>query len=207
MDPGARGLGIRRVRTALCPGLCPFRSRFHCHDGRRDPFRGRRRIAHRFTGLDPGGLRGVPHRRRYLARDWVARKIAGNARFRAIDEAVAQEGAKIVLLTRLSPVFPFALLNYAYGLTRIPFRSYCLASWVGMFPGTVLYVYLGALAGDLATLASGKRERTPTEWAFFAVGLAATAVLTVFITRIARKALAKVVPTQPTMSMERGNPA
>lgn len=130
---------------------------------------------------------------RHAARDWIARKMAGNALFRAVDEAVAREGAKIVLLTRLSPVFPFSLMNYAYGLTRIPLRAYVLASWVGMIPGGLLYVYLGAATGDLAALAAGRRARSGAEWAFFAVGLAATAAATLFVTRIARHALSRVV--------------
>jgi uncharacterized membrane protein YdjX (TVP38/TMEM64 family) len=134
---------------------------------------------------------------RHLARERVARAIAGNERFRAIDEAVGREGWKIVGLTRLSPVFPFNLLNYGYGITAVRLRDYVLASWVGMFPGTVLYVYLGSLAGNLATLgAKGggqARARTPAEWALFGVGLLATAAVTVFVTRLARAALAKRV--------------
>ena len=69
---------------------------------------------------------------RYIARDWVARKVEGNPRFKSIDEAVGREGWKIVGLTRLSPVFPFNLLNYAYGLTRVSLRDYALASWIGI---------------------------------------------------------------------------
>jgi len=130
---------------------------------------------------------------RYLARGWVAKKIEGNAKFKAIDEAVAQEGWKIVGLTRLSPVFPFNLLNYAFGLTQVSLRHYFFASWVGMMPGTVMYVYIGSLAGDLATLGTQGRTRTPGEWALYAVGLAATVVVTVYVTTIARKALKKRV--------------
>lgn len=126
---------------------------------------------------------------RYLARDWVARKIEGNARFRAIDEAVAREGWKIVGLTRLSPVFPFNLLNYAFGLTRVGLRAYVLASWIGMMPGTLMYVYIGSLAGDLAAVGAGQRARTPAEWALYAVGLVATVAVTVYVTRLARGAL------------------
>src|ERR1019366_4448940 len=74
---------------------------------------------------------------RYLARDWVAAKIAGNARFAAIDAAVAKEGWKIVGLCRLSPAFPFNLLNYAFGLTQVSLKDYFFASWLGMLPGTV----------------------------------------------------------------------
>jgi uncharacterized membrane protein YdjX (TVP38/TMEM64 family) len=130
---------------------------------------------------------------RYLARDWVAGKIQGNQKFEAIDVAVAQEGWKIVGLTRLSPVFPFNLLNYTFGLTQVSLKDYFLASWIGMLPGTVMYVYIGSLAGDLATLGSGERSRTPAEWALYVVGLVATVVLTLYITRIAQRALSRKV--------------
>jgi uncharacterized membrane protein YdjX (TVP38/TMEM64 family) len=123
---------------------------------------------------------------RYFARDWVTKKIAGNATFAAIDRAVAAEGWKIVGLTRLSPVFPFSLLNYAFGLTRVRLRDYALASWIGMMPGTVMYVYLGSLAR-----AAGDRQRTPGEWTLYGIGLAATIAVTIVITRIARAALAR----------------
>ncbi len=127
---------------------------------------------------------------RYLARDWVSGKIAGNDKFKAIDEAVGREGWKIVLLTRLSPVFPFNLLNYAFGLTKVSLKHYFFASWVGMIPGTIMYVYIGSLAGDLAKLGAGQRTRTTGEWIMYGVGLLATLAVTVFVTRIARKALA-----------------
>ena len=123
---------------------------------------------------------------RYFARDWVAKKIEGNASFAAIDRAVAAEGWKIVGLTRLSPAFPFSLLNYAFGLTRVSLRDYVVASWIGMMPGTVMYVYIGSLAR-----VAGDRTRTPGEWALLGLGLVATIAVTIFITRIARTALAK----------------
>ena len=122
---------------------------------------------------------------RHLARDWVAGRIEGNAKFKAIDEGVAREGWKIVGLVRLSPVFPFNLLNYAFGVTRVSLRDYFWASWVGMVPGTVMYVYIGSLGRDLAT----GRSRTPAEWTLYAVGLAATVGVTLFVTRLARRAL------------------
>src|SRR5262249_6857951 len=125
---------------------------------------------------------------RYLARGWVAKRIEGNATFSAIDRAVADEGWKIVGLTRLSPVFPFNLLNYGFGVTRVKLRDYVLASWIGMMPGTILYVYLGSLAR-----AAGDRTRTPAEWALYGVGLIATILVTITITRIARKALARKI--------------
>lgn len=131
---------------------------------------------------------------RYLVRGWVERTIAANPRFQAIDAAVAREGWKIVALLRLSPVVPFNLLNYAFGVTRVRLRDYVLASWAGMLPGVLLYVYLGSLAGDLAIGGAAGRTRTPAEWALYAVGLLATVAVTVYVTRIARAALAKRVP-------------
>src|SRR6266567_6784469 len=128
---------------------------------------------------------------RYFARDAIARKIEGNARFAAIDKAVASEGWKIVGLTRLSPVFPFTLLNYAFGLTRVSLRDYMLASWIGMMPGTVMYVYLGSLA----KAAMGARTRATGEWVLYGVGLCATVAVTLFVTRIARRALQKKTAT------------
>ncbi len=127
---------------------------------------------------------------RYLARDWVAKKIAGNVAFAAIDRAVAAEGWKIVGLTRLSPAFPFSLLNYAFGVTRVSLRDYVLASWIGMMPGTVMYVYVGSLAR-----AAGDRSRTPAEWTLYAVGLIATIGVTIVVTRLARRALAQRTQT------------
>ncbi|MBL9192308.1 MAG: TVP38/TMEM64 family protein [Opitutaceae bacterium] len=126
---------------------------------------------------------------RYLARSWVQRRIESNARFAAIDRAVGREGWKIVGLTRLSPVFPFTLLNYAFGLTQVRFRDYLIASWIGMMPGTVLYVYLGSIAS--AAGASGGAARTPLQWTLYGVGLLATAAVSFLVTRIARRALAQ----------------
>jgi uncharacterized membrane protein YdjX (TVP38/TMEM64 family) len=126
---------------------------------------------------------------RTLARQWVEKQVAASPRFRALDQAVQEQGFKIVLLTRLSPVFPFVLLNYAFGLTRVSFRDYVLASWIGMLPGTVMYVYLGSTIKDLADLAAGTVEGGPAQRILFWVGLVATVVVTIFITRLARAAL------------------
>ena len=124
---------------------------------------------------------------RYLARDWVRRQLEGNRKFGAIDDAVGREGWKIVLLTRLSPVFPFNLLNYAFGLTAVTLRDYLLATWIGIMPGSVLYVYLGSLGGNLA--ASGESHRTPAQWALDVVGLAATLGVAIYASRLASRAL------------------
>jgi len=128
---------------------------------------------------------------RYVARSAVERRVAGNERFAAIDRAVGEQGRKIVFLLRLSPVFPFNLLNYALGLTRVRFADYAIAS-IGMLPGTLLYVYSGKVAGDVAALAGGaEMERGTGGTVLLVVGLVATVVVTTFVTRIARRALAE----------------
>lgn len=130
---------------------------------------------------------------RYLARDWVARQLTSYPRFQAIDYAVGKTGFKVVFLTRLSPLFPFNLLNYAYGVTSVTLKDYSLAS-LGMLPGTILYVYLGSLAGDLATLSLGDRPQPTTAgWIVNGIGLITTIIATLYITQIARKALQTVV--------------
>ncbi len=132
---------------------------------------------------------------RYIARGWVTRKIAGNATFTAIDEAVAAEGWKIVGLARLSPVFPFNLLNYALGLTKVTLGQYFLASWIGMLPGTIMFVYVGSLAGSLASIGQPDGGKTPMEWALYGLGLLATVAVTVIVTRIAKRAMQQRIPT------------
>lgn len=130
---------------------------------------------------------------RYLARAWVSQKIADNPKFAAIDQAVARAGFKIVLLTRLSPVFPFNLLNYAFGITGVSLQNYALGS-IGMIPGTVMYVYLGSLAGDLARLGIVEQPTAATvQWGMRIVGLMATVAVTLYVTWIARRALAAEV--------------
>lgn len=133
---------------------------------------------------------------RYLARGWVAGKTEHNPRFRAIDEAVGREGWKIVLLTRLSPIFPFNLLNYSYGLTGVTAPAYFFASWIGMLPGTVMYVYFGSLAANLATLGQASSSRGAVQWVLYGVGLVATVAVTVFVTRLARRALGKTLEVE-----------
>jgi uncharacterized membrane protein YdjX (TVP38/TMEM64 family) len=131
---------------------------------------------------------------RSIARDWVARRLAGRPKTAAIARAVETEGFKIVLLTRLSPVLPFNVLNYAFGVTAVPFRKYVLASWIGMLPGTIMYVYLGSAANSLATLLSGDQPRSTGQQVLFILGLAATVAATIIVTRTARRALKEIVP-------------
>ena len=121
---------------------------------------------------------------RYVARGAIERKLAHRPRFRAIDRAVAKQGLKIIFLVRLSPVFPYNLLNYGLGLTRVKLLHYVLAC-TGMIPGTFLYVYYGKALGSLAAVAGGAApERGVGDWALLGVGLAATVAVTAFVTRI-----------------------
>ena len=128
---------------------------------------------------------------RYLLRSAIEERLEGKAKFSAIDRAVGDEGLKIVFLLRLTPIVPFNLLNYALGLTRVRFADYMIAS-VGMIPGTLLYVYSGKLAGDVAALAGD--PTIARGWGYYsllALGLAATVAVTLVLTRSARRALAE----------------
>ncbi|MCC6696911.1 MAG: TVP38/TMEM64 family protein [Candidatus Hydrogenedentes bacterium] len=126
---------------------------------------------------------------RYLARDVVAARLAASRRLKAFDEAIAQRGWKIVVLLRLSPVFPWTVINYALGLTRISLVQYVLASWLGMLPGTILYVYAGSLAGSLAKLEAEEASRSPAEWVLYVAGLLITVALTLYLADVARRTI------------------
>ncbi|EHC08876.1 TVP38/TMEM64 family protein [Fischerella thermalis] len=133
---------------------------------------------------------------RYLTRDWVCRQLEKHPKFKAIDQAVAKQGFKIVFLTRLSPIFPFNLLNYAFGITQVSLKDYILGS-IGMIPGTVMYVYIGSLATDLAMISTHHQPTTAEteigKWLIQIIGLTATVLVTIYVTRIAQKALQKSV--------------
>ena len=127
---------------------------------------------------------------RYFARDRVSSLARKNAKFAAVDDAIGRQGWKIVFLLRLSPLMPFSASNYLYGLTAVRFWPYVLASWIGMLPGTVLYVYLGAAGkAGLQAAASQGTPQTPVQTVFLAAGLVSTLVVTWYASRIARKAL------------------
>lgn len=129
---------------------------------------------------------------RFVARASVERLTNRNEKFKAIDRAIGEQGWKLILLLRLSPLIPFNVSNYFYGITSVKFWPYVLASWVGMFPGTVLYVYLGTVSkAGLQAASGGGGQRGPLEWVMLGVGLVATIVVTIWVTRIARRALKK----------------
>ena len=132
---------------------------------------------------------------RHWLRGWVEIRLARYPLFTAIDAAVSAQGARVVFLTRLTPLFPFNTLNYAYGLTRVRFRDYLLASCVGMAPGTLLVVYLGAAAGESVKAGAHGRARTSVEWVFYGIGLLATIAAVALVAREAKRVLARHAST------------
>jgi uncharacterized membrane protein YdjX (TVP38/TMEM64 family) len=129
---------------------------------------------------------------RYLARDQIEQKVADNPKFKRIDRAIGERGARLIFLLRLSPLIPFNLSNYFYGLSSVRFWPYPLASWIGMLPGTLLYVYLGAAGKASLNGAAGQAsDHSPFEYTFFGIGLIATVIATIWVTRIARRELSK----------------
>ena len=126
---------------------------------------------------------------RTLLRDWAARKTSDSARVRAISRAVEQEGFKIVLLLRLSPLIPFNALNYALSLSRVRLGTYVAASAIGMLPGTALYVYLGSLAPTAAQLATAAGGAGTVRLGLYIAGFLATIIVVVIATRAAKRVL------------------
>lgn len=128
---------------------------------------------------------------RTLGRARVTAWLARDDRMAAVGRAVAGKGVTVVLLLRLSPIFPYNVLNYALGLSDIRYRDFLLGS-IGMLPGTFLYTYYGKIVGDVAALVAGTSPpRGPEYYALLGVGLLATAAVTVVVTRAARAALAQ----------------
>jgi uncharacterized membrane protein YdjX (TVP38/TMEM64 family) len=126
---------------------------------------------------------------RRLARDRIQRRMGFDSRLRALDRAIGEDGLKLVFLLRLSPVFPYGILNYTLGLTRISFRRYLLATLLGLLPKTILYVSLGAGLRRVSDLASGDIELGTAQVVLMSIGLASTAVAGIVVTRIAGRAL------------------
>ena len=134
---------------------------------------------------------------RYFARDWVTRRLKKYPQAAAIDRAIEKNGFKAVVLLRLQPVLPFNILNYALGLTSIRLRDYMLASWIGMFPATVLYVYLGSVMNDISDLLRGRPNSGMAGRFLLWGGLAAIVILVWWLGRIAKRALRDEMGTGP----------
>jgi uncharacterized membrane protein YdjX (TVP38/TMEM64 family) len=123
---------------------------------------------------------------RHLAGNWVLKNIGNAPRINALKHAIESEGWKVVVLARLSPAIPFTMLNYIFSLTSLRFTHYVIASWIGMIPGTLAYVYLGSL-GNLGN----DGEKTGIEWMLIGAGIIATVTVTILISRAAATEMAK----------------
>ena len=142
-----------------------------------------------FVGASLGAIAVFLLGRSWL-REWARRRMAAAPKWLAVEQAVSREGLRLVLLTRLSPAFPFSLLNLAYGLSEVSLRDYCLGL-IGILPGTVLFCALGALAGDVArfgTVLAGHAD--PATWGLRLAGIGATIASVWLVNRAARRALA-----------------
>jgi len=125
-------------------------------------------------------------------RGWARQRLEQFPKLQAVERAVSREGLKLVLLTRLSPAFPFSLLNLAYGLSEVSLRDYSIGL-VGIIPGTVLFCGLGALAGDVARFGEVLAgEADPITWSLRVAGVLATVGVVVLVSRSARRALQDV---------------
>jgi uncharacterized membrane protein YdjX (TVP38/TMEM64 family) len=142
---------------------------------------------------------------RTFGRKWIVARFAKSKRFTAIDHAVEKHAFKIILLTRLSPACPFNMLNYSFGLTKIPFWKYVFGSWIGMIPSTIMYTYFGSGLRSLTEVAAGRMEKGTTERIFFWFGLVVTVIATVFITNLAHKALKQEIPNNESDSLIQPN--
>ncbi len=130
---------------------------------------------------------------RSFAHDWVAKKIHQSPRFEVAIASVARQGWKIVLLVRLSPIFPCALMNYAFGITPVPLKDFLFATFFGILPIMSIYVYIGSMVSDIAQIGSQGAAKTPMEWGFYAIGFFATLAVAIYATRIARTLFAKPI--------------
>ncbi len=142
-----------------------------------------------FAGAEIAFLLG-----RTLLRKWTQRRLADFPKLQIVQKAVSREGLKLILLTRLSPVFPFSFLNFVFGLSDVSFRDYTIGL-IGILPGTILFCGLGALAGDMARFREVLNEKTDmTTFAFRLVGLLATLAVVWLVSRVARRALQESEP-------------
>lgn len=130
---------------------------------------------------------------RYFFNDGVTNYLRHHERLAVIQRELAGQGWKVVMLTRLVPFFPFKLSNYFFGVTDFTFRGFVLGTFLGIIPYSVLNVYIGSLASDLANIGHGERSRTTLEWIVYALGFLAALIAVFQLTRIARQALAKYI--------------
>lgn len=131
-----------------------------------------------------------------LARTVLRKKVeamtAGNAKFRALDRAIAREGGRIVFLVRLAPVFPFAWINFAFGLTGVRTLSYVVATFFGIIPLTLAFVYISAAATSAATA-----DTSTARLALNIAGGVLALIATAYVTRVATRAIRRAGLDEP----------
>ncbi len=126
---------------------------------------------------------------RTVARAQVRRLVSRTDKFIALERAIRSKGFWMVLLIRLSPLFPYVVQNYLFSVSSISWRDYTVATWLGMLPGIVLYTSIGAAATNLAAIFSGQAVAGTAGKALFVAGVVITLVIILVITRVAGKAL------------------
>ncbi|SDO80137.1 SNARE associated Golgi protein [Rhodoferax sp. OV413] len=139
---------------------------------------------------------------RTAARPWVRRRLQAHPRLAAVDTAVATGGFRIVFLLRLASIVPFAPLSYALGASRISGRSFVLASWLGLLPGSFLYVYLGSLVSDVGQILNGEAAGGDAARLLTWVGLAAAVLAVLTIARFARNAVHQSINPSTSRKLE-----
>ena len=131
---------------------------------------------------------------RLVARDWVVGKVSGNPRLEALESGLREEAFLIVVLTRLSLVIPFNILNYAYGITSVRAGVHLAATAAGMLIPVAMYVYLGTLARDIGEILSGSATPSTMGYWVAGAGVIVVAVLTWVMHRAASRALERHLP-------------
>lgn len=129
---------------------------------------------------------------RTVAQDWAEERVEDFPRFHALYRAIERDEFKVVLLARLVPVIPFNILNYAFSLTRVSFKKYVFASWIGMLPATIVYVYVGAAAKNLTRVAAGEIDVGWLQISLFVLAGVAAISMTWLLMRRAREEFDKI---------------
>jgi uncharacterized membrane protein YdjX (TVP38/TMEM64 family) len=144
---------------------------------------------------------------RYLARDWMRRKLGHSAKFRALEKAVSAEGWRMILISRMSPIIPHSLVSYAAGLIQISFWRFTLASFIGFLPQSAAYTYVGAVVGKALRTSAGVTPHDPVTWIFYGLGLVATLIVTAITTRIARQSWRTYFAERTTAEQDQAIPS
>ena len=126
---------------------------------------------------------------RYFLKDWVKRQLSKRLYLQAINQAIAGEGWKFAFLLHLSPIIPFNILNYALGVSKLAFQDYTIATAIGIFPGVILYTFLGSTIGDLTMIMMDMphESHSKIQWIFTIAGLLITALLAIYLGRVANQ--------------------